>query len=340
MPRSLPENVLLRAGLLKEAGLLLRPLNVKRWAILSDETVARLYGNTLLEALRAAGLQGNTFSFPAGEAAKSPDTYAGLVSALALSGFSRSDGIIALGGGMSGDLAGFTASTYLRGVPLVHIPTTLLADCDSCLGGKTGLNLPQGKNLIGTFYPAAKILIDPDLLSTLPPRQLASGLAEVIKCGMIADTAILDELDGGTPDLSDLIGRCLCLKAELVAQDETDLGIRRLLNFGHTFGHAYEAAGGYAAHTHGEAVAAGMAQMLRWELSHGCDASAAYARLIPLLTRYGLPTELPYAEAELRRFLLQDKKHHGDTVTAVLVEQPGQARLAQVALSDLYGGSR
>ena len=337
---ALPDNVILRAGLLNEAGLSLRALGVKRWAILADETVMGLYGGALLGALQAAGLQGNTFSFPAGESSKTLDTYAGLLRAMALSGFSRSDGVIALGGGMSGDLAGFVASTYLRGVTLVHIPTTLLAACDSCLGGKTGLDLPQGKNLIGTFYPAAEILIDPNLLSTLPARQFASGLAEVIKCGMIADVTILDELDKDKPDLPTLIYKCLCVKADLVARDETDLNVRRLLNIGHTFGHAYEAAGKYAIHTHGEAVAAGMAQMLRWELAHGYDAYAAYARLMPLLTRYGLLAELPYTNTELRHFLLQDKKHSGDTITIAVVETPGQGRLAEVSLAELWGGAQ
>ena len=333
---SLPENVILQDHLMVQSGDALTSLNVKRWAVIADETVMSLYGASVLSSLSQAGLQGQSFSFPAGEINKTLDTYAALVQALSLSGFTRQDGILALGGGVCGDMAGFLAATYLRGIALVQMPTSLLAMVDSALGGKTGVDLPQGKNLIGTFYQPRKILIDPTALTTLPGREFASGLAEIIKYGMIADPAILVELEQESPDLTFLIGRCLSIKASLVSQDPQDLGIRRLLNFGHTYGHAYEAAGHYTLHTHGEAVAAGMAQMLRWEIAHGYPADQAYRRLLPLLTRYGLKADLPYTPTEIKSYLTHDKKSGSDTIAIAVVENIGSSRLVEIPLVQLW----
>ena len=336
MDASYPENVILRRELLPNLGMFLRPMGQKRWAVLADDSVTRLYAAAVLRALGNVGLEGRCFSFPAGESSKTLETYTGLLSALAMSGFTRGDGIIALGGGMTGDLAGFVAATYLRGITLVHVPTTLLAMVDSCLGGKTGVDLPQGKNLVGAFYPAEKILIDPQVLETLPGREFASGVAEIIKYGMIAAPAILEELEHDAPDLMALIGQCLAIKADLTARDPRDEGVRRLLNFGHTYGHAYEAAGGFQKHTHGEAVAAGMAQMLRWEMARGFQAAEAYQRLLPLLTRFGLMAQLPYTAPELKPFLARDKKTAGDTTTIAVVETVGQARLTEIPTAQLW----
>lgn len=242
--RSYP--ILIGPGLLGRAAERLSALPVKRWAVVADETAASLYAGSL-------GLP--VYTFPAGEGSKCLAVYESLCRRMLADGFTRADGIAALGGGVAGDLAGFLAGTILRGVPLVQMPTTLLAQVDSSVGGKTGLDLPEGKNLIGCFYQPSLVLADTDCLETLPRRQLSSGMAEVIKCGVIGDEEILRHLEtAGQPDLPWLVERCCRYKAAVVARDERDGGPRRLLNFGHTFGHAYEAAGGYDSYTHGEAV--------------------------------------------------------------------------------------
>lgn len=208
--------------------------------------MAALYGGAVLDSLRSAGLSGQLLTFPAGEAHKTPETWLSLCRQLAQEGFTRSDGLLALGGGVTGDMAGFVAACYQRGMALAQLPTTLLSQVDSAVGGKTAVDLPEGKNLLGAFYQPRLVIADPDCLTTLPRRELRCGMAEVIKYGFIQDAGLLDELETDTPNWTAIIARCLTIKAALVAADERDTGARRLLNFGHTFGHAYEAAGGYA----------------------------------------------------------------------------------------------
>lgn len=338
---SLPQGgypVHIAAGLLTKAGEKIASLPCRRWAVIADETVAALFGEKVLDSLRAAGLEGELLTFPAGERHKTPETWLALCRALAQRGFTRQDGVLALGGGVVGDMAGFAAACYQRGMPLVQLPTTLLAQVDSAVGGKTALDLPEGKNLLGAFYQPCMVLVDTDCLATLPPREFRSGVAEVIKYGMIRDAGILTELERTRPDWAVLIGRCLQVKAALVAEDERDTGLRRLLNFGHTFGHAYEAAGGYETCTHGEAVAAGMAEILRWQQRCGDDVTAACDRLMALLERYDLPTRMHCAPEVLRRHMAQDKKREGATLHAVLLRGTGDAYVETVPLSALCGG--
>ena len=260
--------------------------------------------------------------------------YQDLCRRLLADGFTRSDGIAALGGGVTGDLAGFVAGTLLRGVALAQLPTSLLAQVDSSVGGKTGLDLPEGKNLIGCFYQPRLVLADTAGLATLPRRQLSSGMAEVIKCGVIGDEEILRHLEtAAQPDLPWLVERCCRYKAAVVSRDERDGGGRRVLNFGHTFGHAYEAAGGYDTRTHGEAVAAGMMHMLRWQVRHGLGGGQLLERLTPLLQRWDLPTRLPWDGAA--DYLARDKKRGGDGITIAVAERAGQGRLLTVPLAAL-----
>ena len=306
----------------------------------ADDTVAALYGGTLLDNLHAAGLTGELLTFPAGEEHKTPETWLTLCRQLAQRGFTRADGVLALGGGVTGDLAGFAAACYQRGMPLVQIPTTLLAQVDSAVGGKAAVDLPEGKNQLGAFYQPSLVIVDPDCLATLPERQLRSGMAEVIKYGFIRDIALLELLETDAPEWTDIIARCLRVKAALVAADERDTGARRLLNFGHTFGHAYEAAGGYGAYTHGEAVAAGMVAMLRWQLRRGDAVSEAYHRLLALLERWGLPASLPVAAEELAGYMKQDKKREGETLHAVLLRAAGDACVEDVHLAALLEAAR
>lgn len=326
------------AGLLEKTGEKVSSLSCRRWAVIADETVAALFGEKVLDSLRAAGLDGELLTFPAGERSKTPETWLALCRELAQRDFTHQDGVLALGGGVTGDMAGFAAACYQRGMPLVQLPTTLLAQVDSAVGGKTALDLSEGKNLLGAFYQPRMVLVDTDCLATLPPREYRSGVAEVIKYGMIRDADILTELESAKPDWAALTGRCLQVKAALVAEDERDAGARRLLNFGHTFGHTYEAAGGYKTCTHGEAVAAGMAEMLRWQLRRGDDVVAAYDRLTALLERYDLPTHMDCAPEVLRRHMAQDKKREGAALHAVLLRGIGDAYVETVPFSVLCGG--
>ena len=326
----------IQPGALRQTGALLAPLGIDRWAVTADETVAALYGGAVLDSLRSAGLSGQLLTFPAGEAHKTPETWLSLCRQLAQEGFTRSDGLLALGGGVTGDMAGFVAACYQRGMALAQLPTTLLSQVDSAVGGKTAVDLPEGKNLLGAFYQPRLVIADPDCLTTLPRRELRCGMAEVIKYGFIQDAGLLDELETDTPNWTAIIARCLTIKAALVAADERDTGARRLLNFGHTFGHAYEALGGFETYTHGEAVAAGMIRVLRWQLAHGYGGEALLDRLTRLLPRYGLPLDIPCDETALRRWLTRDKKAEGDQVTLALAEKAGQGRLVTVPLASLW----
>lgn len=331
-------SVHIQPAALRQTGALLAPLGIDRWAVTTDETVAALYGGAVLDSLRSAGLSGQLLTFPAGEAHKTPETWLSLCRQLAQEGFTRSDGLLALGGGVTGDMAGFVAACYQRGMALAQLPTTLLSQVDSAVGGKTAVDLPESKNLLGAFYQPRLVIADPDCLTTLPRRELRCGMAEVIKYGFIQDAGLLDALETDTPDWTAIIARCLTIKAALVAADERDTGARRLLNFGHTFGHAYEAAGGYAACTHGEAVAAGMAAMLRWQLRRGDGVQVAYDRLLALLERWELPCTMPFDTETVSRYLARDKKCEGDTLHAVLLRAIGDAYVEGVPLAALQEG--
>ncbi len=338
-----PCTVCIGGGLLRSAGALLRQYvpQVRRWALAADENVSALYGETVLDSLRAAGLEARLYLLPPGESAKTPEAWVSLCRRILDSGFDRACGVVTLGGGACGDAAGFAAAALLRGVPLAHIPTTLLAQADSAVGGKTALDLPEGKNLLGAFHQPSLVLADPVCLATLPRREFVSGMAEVIKTGLVADAALLEAAERGLSSddgngLTPVIAACCRAKLRLVREDAEDHGIRRLLNFGHTFGHGYEAAGGYGTYTHGEAVAAGMCRTLRWQAAHGYGGADLLARLEPLLEKYGLPTAIDCEEAVLRRFVAHDKKTAGDEVTLAVVRRAGEGELLSVPVSALW----
>ncbi len=301
--------ITVRSGGLEELGMLV----AQRWGraarvfAVSDDVVWGLHGPRLTAALEAAGLSVAARTVPTGEASKSLALAAELYSWLAGERAERGDPLLAFGGGVVGDLAGFVAATYLRGVPLVQVPTTLLAMVDSSVGGKTGVNLPAGKNLVGAFYQPALVLADPALLRTLPPRELRSGWSEVVKYAALegsvpglAGERLLPRLrDEGAalgalrePALSTAIRRCIAIKAAVVGQDEREAGLRRILNLGHTIGHAVEAAAGYGRFTHGEAVAIGLRGAARLAARRGlCDISFQLS-LDGLLDTFGLPNTL------------------------------------------------
>ncbi|MGI9200634.1 MAG: 3-dehydroquinate synthase [Woeseiaceae bacterium] len=296
--------------------------------IVSNDTVAPLY----LEKLQANinNKQVATLELPDGEAFKTTDTLHTILDKLVETGASRDTTVVALGGGVVGDVAGFAAASYMRGVGFVQVPTTLLAQVDSSVGGKTGINHAQGKNLIGAFYQPGIVLIDTDTLQTLPDRELKAGLAEVIKYGAIADIEFLawleqnldDLLNGNADALAYAIERSCTIKAEVVAEDEREAGRRAILNFGHTFGHAIENCLGYGEWLHGEAVAAGM--IMAAKLS-GISA-ANLDRLTSLIERAGLPVEPPAIPADaFMRAMSRDKKVENNSLRFVLLKELGDA---------------
>jgi 3-dehydroquinate synthase len=317
----------------------------KRYAVISDDHVAELYGARLLSSLAAAGLAAELLTFPRGEESKNLRTLGALASKLAGLGFDRKDGLIALGGGVTGDLTGFLASVYMRGIPFVQVPTTLLAQVDSSVGGKTGVDIPEGKNLVGTFYQPRAVYIDTGVLHTLPQQELLGGLAEVIKYGVIADADFFRFLEEHRQRILALdeevipgmIARCCEIKAWVVARDEREGDLRRILNFGHTIGHAIEAASNFSL-IHGLAVAMGMAAIADLAVRTGHLPAPDAQRLKELLRAFGMPDTIPASldRRRLKAYLQTDKKTVGGRVFFVLPTEIGKVIITdQVAGEDI-----
>ncbi|TKB09373.1 3-dehydroquinate synthase [Desulforhopalus sp. IMCC35007] len=298
-----------------------------RYCVVADDRVAEIYGPQLMKTLAGAGLKAEIITFPMGEANKNLATVATLASQLARLGFDRKDAIIAFGGGVSGDIAGFLASSYMRGIPFVQIPTTLLAQVDSSVGGKTGVDIPEGKNLVGAFYQPKAVYIDIDVLSTLPKEELLGGLGEVIKYGVIRDREFFDylleareailQLDPAS--LEKVIFTCCKIKADVVSEDEREGGVRRILNYGHTIGHAVEGASDYSI-IHGLAVSIGMVAAANLAVLNNVMPKEEAGQVVQILTDYKMPITVP-GELDRRRikeYLLTDKKTVAGTVFFVL----------------------
>ncbi|MEE9470854.1 MAG: 3-dehydroquinate synthase [Gemmatimonadota bacterium] len=322
-----------RGGFDDLATLCLRAAPAHRYAIIADSRVAALYGQRALAAFEREGSPAQLFAFPAGEWNKTREEWARLSDEMLAAGLGRDAVVVALGGGVTGDLAGFVAATYMRGLPLVQVPTTLLAMLDSSVGGKTGLDRHEAKNPIGTFHQPRLVLIDPDLLGSLPAFELASGLAEAVKTAAIADEGLFAWLEAEamalrTADLdllTELIGRAVAIKAKVVEEDPQEAGRREVLNFGHTIGHALEALGGYAV-LHGEAVASGMRIEGRLgELMEVTEIGTA-ERLAALLTACGLdrPVEEEYSAEQLLEAARSDKKARVGAIRCVLLRRIGE----------------
>ena len=305
-------------------------------AVVSDSTVAPLYLNRVKDSLERAGFQVHSFVFPAGEDQKNGGTYLKLLEFLAARRLTRADGLIALGGGVVGDLAGFAAATFLRGIGFLQLPTTLLAAVDSSVGGKTAIDLTNGKNLAGAFYQPQAVLCDLDTLDTLPAEVFADGCTEVIKYGMIGDPALLARLEtvDFRADPEELVARCVAQKRDLVEQDEFDTGARQLLNLGHTLGHGVEACSGYTV-SHGRAVAIGMTLVTRAAVAFGRCPAEVLPRLRRLLERYGLPDATAYSAQALYEKTLSDKKRSGDTISLVVPIAWGASQLVRIPVSEL-----
>jgi len=298
--------------------------------------VAPLYLNRVKDSLERAGFRVHSFVFPAGEDQKNGGTYLKLLEFLAARRLTRADGLIALGGGVVGDLAGFAAATFLRGIGFLQLPTTLLAAVDSSVGGKTAIDLTNGKNLAGAFYQPQAVLCDLDTLDTLPAEVFADGCAEVIKYGMIGDPALLARLEtvDFRADPEELVARCVAQKRDLVEQDEFDTGARQLLNLGHTLGHGVEACSGYTV-SHGRAVAIGMTLVTRAAVAFGRCPAEVLPRLRRLLERYGLPDATAYSAQALYEKTLSDKKRSGDTISLVVPIAWGASQLVRIPVSEL-----
>lgn len=317
------------AGAISLTGHELQRLGAGRQAaVLSNRGVLRRFGDALLRSLEGCGFAAQTLTVPAGEKSKSLRQVVRIYDALGAFGFNRDDTLIALGGGVVGDLAGFAAGTYMRGIRLVQVPTTLLAQIDSGIGGKSAVNHPRAKNLIGVFHQPALVIADTDALRSLPPAELRFGLAEAVKYGMAMDRVLFEMLEGFTPrNLDEVVYRCAALKASVVEEDEFDWGPREVLNYGHTVGHAIEVAlpGRF---THGAAVAIGMQVEARAAVRLGLLGEADSARQAALLECLGLPVTVPAGPAgPLLEAMHLDKKRRGGRIHCTLPEGIGRARL-------------
>ena len=330
-------DILIGNSLLRKLGNLLEQFSsAEKVAIVSDTNVWPLYGDAVLTSVAAAGFQAMSYVFEAGESHKNSKTYLSLLNFLAENQLTRSDILIALGGGVVGDLTGFAAATYLRGIDYIQIPTTLLAAVDSSVGGKTAIDLDAGKNLAGAFYQPSLVVCDLDTLNTLPGDILHDGSAEVIKYGILYDENLFSHLhhNGLNFDREYVVSRCVELKRDVVAEDEFDRGSRQKLNLGHTIGHAIEACSNYEI-SHGSAVAAGMAIIARSALEKNlCDGDTVN-RIVSVLTQFHLPTNSPYTAEDLTKIALSDKKRSGSTVNLIIPRQIGNCVIMKYPVEQL-----
>lgn len=332
-------DILVGRGILGRSGELISQVSTNQKAVVvTDSNVEPLYGAGVVKSLEACGIRASLFTFPAGETSKNHHTLIDLYGFLAAQDMTRSDLIIAVGGGVTGDIAGFAAATYLRGLDFIQIPTTLLAQIDSSIGGKTGVDLKEGKNLVGAFWQPKLVLCDPDTLSTLEPRVFSDGMAECIKHACILDRKLFNDLEAcGHIDsiLDEMICSNIKIKAGVVERDEREKGERMLLNFGHTLGHAIEKIFQYETYSHGEAVAIGMVLMTRQAEKNGLTKPGNAERIALLLKKYGLPDCCPKSLDDITGAAINDKKRSGDKIRIVLLEEIGKSFVHTLPVSEI-----
>ena len=332
-----PYTVTIGPGLLRDCGARLRErIPPCHMAVVTDSIVGPLYLETVTESLSAAGYAVSTFEFPAGEESKNVSTLSDILEFLARERLTRSDCLIALGGGVVGDMAGFAAAVYLRGIRYVQMPTTMLSAVDSSVGGKTAIDLKAGKNLAGAFLQPAAVLCGTDCLETLPPEVFADGTAEAVKTGVLCDESLFALFEDGTlkADPAEVIARCVEYKAGVVERDEKEQGERKLLNLGHTVGHAIEKCSGYAV-PHGRAVAAGLAVMARAAERLGWTNGPVADRVGRCLEAQGLPVSTEFSPGALAEAALADKKRSGGSITLVVPKRIGLCELKTVPVTEL-----
>ncbi|MBQ5901504.1 MAG: 3-dehydroquinate synthase [Clostridia bacterium] len=314
-------NIRLKRGALEKAGEIFN-LN-RRVLIVTDTGVPKEYAQTVAEQCKTPVIK----TIPEGEKSKQINTYSDVLQTLVENGFTRTDCVVAVGGGVVGDLAGFAAATYMRGIDFYNVPTTVLSQVDSSIGGKTAIDFGGYKNIVGAFYPPRAVLIDPDTLKTLPARQISNGLSEAVKMALTSDEELFQifEKSNISDSLDVVIERALYIKKQVVEQDEFEGGLRKILNFGHTLAHAIESAEGMENYYHGECVALGMIPM--------CSSSVR-ERLIPVLERLNLPTKIDFDKETLINAASHDKKMSGDSITVVYVKTAGSFELKKISFSE------
>jgi len=331
---SSPYDVAVERGILKKCGEYIAEVTQSRHAaIITDDIVDGIYAETVEKSLAENGFKSCKFVFKNGEASKNLGTLGEIFEFLSGHSITRRDIIVALGGGVTGDMAGFAAASYLRGIDFVQIPTTLLAQIDSSVGGKTGVDIPSGKNLIGAFKQPALVICDSDTLKTLSPEIMADGMAEAIKYGMIRDRELFDKISARTLEtvdeiIDEVVETCINIKRTVVENDELETGERMILNFGHTIGHAVEGYYNYETYTHGSAVAIGMCHMCR-----KTSGEETVRRLVECVKSYGLPTELPVHVCELLPFCGKDKKREGGSINYIVCETVGAAAVRKASVA-------
>ena len=328
-------DIFIGRGILAGIGDMISPILGKcRLAVLTDSNVDALYGSTMMEYLASAGYDACKYVIPAGEASKCAENLLAFLNFLAQEQLTRSDAVVAFGGGVVGDLGGFSASLYLRGVKYIQVPTTLLAAVDSSVGGKTAIDIPAGKNLVGSFYQPSLVCCDTALMDSLPSDIYRDGCAEVIKYGMILDAGLYDTLHTIPFDREAVVARCIEIKRDVVQQDEFDNGVRGLLNFGHTFGHAIEKLSDFGV-SHGEAVAKGMVIAAR--IAPLCGLCDVADELSALLLQYGFDITCGYSANEIYDALLSDKKRRGGKISVILPRATGDCILYDMPVEELKG---
>ncbi len=335
--------VIIESGLFQNIGRILgEHFAGKKIALITDEHIQKTYGDSLKKQLDASQCKWEIIALPAGDASKSFDALAVIYKRLIDFQITRDDCVVAMGGGVVGDISGFAAATFLRGIDFVQIPTTLIGQVDSSIGGKNAVNLPEGKNLAGTFYPPAYVYIDPDFVKTLSDYHFANGMAEVIKYACVADADLFSDLirmksNREAKLIESIIYRCCLIKKQLIEQDEKEQGIRMLTNFGHTIGHAIENLNDPRIHGHGQAVAMGMQTITERSEAMGLSGINTSAILKEILLEYGLPAELPQGidKDRLAQAAMKDKKRRGDKINLVLIEKIGKGYIYPIEKTEL-----
>ena len=306
----------------------------KHCALISDSNVDLIYGERVLKSLKEAGFTVHKFVFPSGEKYKTTKTYIDILEFLADMSFDRQDSIIALGGGVASDMAGYAAATYMRGISLINIPTTLLAMVDASIGGKTAINLGAHKNLVGAFWQPNLVLCDIEVLSTLSAKIFADGCAEVIKYAILDDPEILDLMQDMHSNIEEIITRCIKIKKKYTEEDERETGSRVMLNLGHSIGHAFEVLSEYKV-THGRAVSIGIAGIARSAYANGECSQECVKKIVESLTKANLPTEIDYEPNELVRVMMTDKKRDGDSIKLIIPREIGRCEIRETPYSEL-----
>lgn len=328
-----PYDIIIGKNILEKAGAYINTcLPPCRLCIITDSTVNSIYAQVVMTSLMEHGYQTSKIVFPAGEHSKNLTTYSNILEAMADEGLTRSDAVVALGGGVVGDLAGFAAATYMRGIPYIQIPTTYMAAIDASVGGKTGINLLCGKNLAGAFWQPSMVFCDYHTFDSLPPAKLMDGIAEAVKCAAVSEESLLPHIR--KKDYEYVIERCVSIKKSIVEADERDTGLRQILNFGHTVGHGIEKLSSFSV-SHGQAVAKGLIVEARAAYRFGLAPVDIASPLQDILAEMGFDLSVDYSPEETYQYALMDKKIMGDKITMVIPESLGKCRLHKISLSEL-----